>query len=271
MTRHARIAIPSGVGDTYWVLSKLKDWREKNGVNHLTLAVQKSSLTRALEWQKMVSFVDAIYELRFRPDYEALHTGYSFGRIPGADYCFWPNAVVDRGRPLSEWLPNYALDLDFDVKYDEPPSERASRSVIYASSEGIHSAWFPQLTPAFWGELIELLGDDAALIGKEWDGSFRAKFSTGNALDLLGKTSLMEVTGVLKRARVVVGVISGMTILANHWMTPCVAFCPNQFPANFPHAWVKPGAPYVVLRPGDIHSAAQVAELVRSIARPSSG
>jgi hypothetical protein len=262
-----RIAVPSGVGDTYWALAKIKDFKLRNQIEHLTLLVQRSALTRALEWADMVDFVDEARELRFRPDHEALTTGYSFGRIPGADYCFWPNAVVDRGQPLREWLPNYELDLDFPVHYVEPPDNVVNRTVVYASSDGIHSAWFPMLTPAFWSELLQLLGNDAALIGARWDDSFRQKIAVHGALDLVGQTSLMQVTGVLKRASAVVGVISGMTILANHWMTPCVAFCPSQFPPKFPHSWVRPGAPYVVLRPNEIHSAAQVAEVVRAIAR----
>lgn len=263
-----RIAVPPGVGDVYWALSKIKSFRQMNGYDRVTMLVQRTPLRRATDWAKMVDFVDECHELRFRPDPEALAFGYSFGRIPGADYCFWPNSVVDRGQPLSAWLPQYELDLNFNVRYTEPTPERANRSVVYASSEGIHNAWFPMLTPKFWSELIRELGDDAAIIGAAWDESFRDDLDIGSALDLVSSTSLMEVTGIIKSARSVVGVISGMTILANHWMTPCVAFCPDAFVPRFPYGWVKDGAPYIVLRPREIHSAAQVADVVRSIARP---
>jgi hypothetical protein len=66
---------------------------------------------------------------------------------------------------------------------------------------------------------------------------------------------------------VVVGVISGMTIMANHFKTPCVALCPDKFEARFPWAWVKPDAPYIVVRASEVRSAQQIEELALSIAR----
>jgi hypothetical protein len=265
-----RIAVPSGVGDTYWALSKLQDFRKRHGAETVELCVQHSRLTRALQWSEMVDFVDSAVQLKFNADPQALQTGFSQALTRGADYCFWPNAVIDRGEHIGNWLPDYQLDLDFEVKGEDPPEDQRGLGVVYPSSVSINTAWLSGVQPKFWNELTAgalRSNMQTAVIGSFWDMPLTTQLDYSAVTDLVARTTLKQVTGILRDARVVVGVISGMTILANHFKTPCVAICPDKFEKRFPWAWVKPDAPYIVVRASELHSAQQIEELALSIAR----
>lgn len=265
-----RIAVPSGVGDTYWALTKMRSFCQRHGAESVELCVQRSKFRRALEWAEMVDFVDSACELKFQPDAAALQSGYSQGVFRGADHCFWPNAVLDRGEHIDRWLEGYDLDLDFEVKCEDPPEERRGLAVVYPSSVAINLAWLPGLGLGFWRDLIGGAIPNrmkTGVIGAFWDMPWSTQFDLSAVVDMVGQTTLKQVAGVIRDAKVVVGVISGMTILANHFKTPCVALCPDKFADGFPRAWVKPDAPYEVLRASEIRSAQQVEELALSIAR----
>jgi Glycosyltransferase family 9 (heptosyltransferase) len=255
-----RIAVPSGVGDVYWALTKLPAWRAKHDCK-VTLCVQRTSLTRALEWSQMVDFVDGTVEHRFQPDHDCLSQGWS-ERIPGVDFAMWPNGALDQGKRLTEWLPDYATDQSFRIK--TTPPDRPGRVVVYVSSDAVNRAWIPEAGPVYWSALIEALGEATGqvptVIGKAWDQSFRDRVSGVEFEDLIGQTDLPQCAGILETARVVVGVISGMTILANHFRTPCIALAPSSVPPRFPHpdAWVPADAPYAVVR---AHNLPKVGEL----------
>lgn len=254
---HCRIATPSGVGDVYWVLCKLKDFRKKNNIEHVTLCVQKSPFTRALDWSKMVDFVDATEELEFQPDQALKMFGFSRA-IKGADVCLWPNYVIDRGNHLSKWLPQYQLDMDFKIATVDvdPPG-----TVVYASSVGVNNGWFPGRGPAWWSELLEGIavqtGRPATLIGSPWDMEFTRQIS-GPCRNLVGKTTLPQVTGILAKADLVIGIISGMTILANHFATPCIAIYPDKFKPGFLTSWIKTGIPYTAVKASQVTSPASI-------------
>lgn len=267
--RKARVAVPPGVGDTYWALSKLHDFKIQNKIEHLTLCVQKSPLARALDWHEMVGFVDATEEFRFRPDAMALEIGFS-NRVPGVDCVFWPNAVIDRGKHLSEWLPQYRLDLDFPIKL--PGSQQlydvcghaVEKPIIYASSPGPGRAWLPSITPLYWAALISAVGhhfgQKPVLIGSMWDipvrNAIREVADTSgfdvDYYDLVGQTTLPEILALIERAPAMVGLICGMTIMGNHFNTPTISLAPAKFLPGFLTSWIKPGTVYAhIQHPAD--------------------
>ena len=266
-----RVAVPPGVGDIYWCLTKLKALRDKLRADRIELCVQKAGPARSLAWAEMVDFVDTATFHAFAPGIAAT-TGY---HEPGngIDCVLWPNAVVDRGRPLSDWLPDLALDLDFTVR-TEPMGE--PRVLVYASSRAINKAWVPNLGPEYWLQLMQALSDrfgQVTLIGAAWDREFTDDLRSScnghgmPCVDMTGQTSLPQIADMLKRARLVIGVISGMTILANHFRTPTVAIYPRKQHPDFPRSWVAPDAPYQTVCAPDAPSAGLLAERASTIAR----
>jgi ADP-heptose:LPS heptosyltransferase len=264
-----RVAVPPGIGDIYWCLTKLKALREQVGAEHVELCVQRAGPGRSILWAQMVDFVDSASMHPFTPG-QAAQTGYL---APGAgvDCILWPNAIVDQGRPLSAWLPHLQMDLDFPI---HTQSMGAPRVLLYASSEAINRAWVPNLGLDYWAELLDQLTraiGPVTLIGAAWDETFTRQLRARIKVpfeDLGAQTSLPQVADLLKNARVLVGVISGLTILANHFRTPTVALYPQAHHPNFPVAWVAPDAPYAPILAPAAPSACELAVIAASLARP---
>lgn len=255
-----RIAVPSGVGDCYWVLTKLGSFRKKHNIEHLTLCVQKSKFTRALDWSQMTPLVDATEEFAFQPD--GLMQLHGFTTLIKGVHCgMWPNHVLERGSHLSQWLPHYELDLNFAIKTSL--NYPAPGIVVYISSVNVNREWFPNGGPTFWSNLLRIIWEKKqvapVVIGSNWDREFYEKVGAKTPhVCYLGKTSLPEVAAILKNADLVIGMISGMTILANHFQTPCVAISPPRFSAGFHGAWIKPNTPYAVLKSSEIQNPESV-------------
>jgi hypothetical protein len=265
-TRTYKIGVPPGVGDVYWCLTKIKDYRKQHKLKHVTLCVQKTHLTRALEWPKMTSgIIDAAIEFPFKSEL-AKETGFA-ANVPGVNCVMWPNAIVDQGKHLRTWLPNYEIDLNFEIK----TAPAVPSVVVYASSEGVNKAWLPGRGPAFWNELLvelrKAFGITPTLIGAGWDVEFHKQITAPHH-SLIGQTNLEQVAGVIKNASVLVGMISGMTILANHFNTPTIAMWPDhRFPEMFPFAWIRPGINYMAVPASMETSARDLAYDAERIAR----
>lgn len=264
-----RIAVPPGVGDTYWALCKMEDFKRKRGIRHITLCVKKHELKRALAWPSMVNFVDAAEEFDFNTNKSIRANGFS-ARKPGVDYVMWPNAVIDTGKHLNEWMPGYRLNLDIEINTARMGLFE-NRHVVYASSEAVNNNnWFPGRGPAFWTKLIreiaEQTGEKPIVIGAGWDAQFAGAIKT-DYVDLISKTSLPEVAGVIKYAKSLTGIISGMTILGNHFRTPTVAIYPDRFLPGFLTSWIKPETPYIPLKASEVGDPRDVARLAVGMSR----
>ena len=260
-----RIAVPSGVGDVYWVLAKLGDFRLQNNLTHVTLCVQKTTKPRALDWTRLCpQLVDATCEIHFKKDQDLEDKGWS-KKIPGADFAMWPNSLIDRGHHLSEWMPKYQLDLELETQVPVVPDPGI---VVYASSHSVNNAWFPNRGARWWSTLCAHIkaktGKEPTLIGAGWDADF-AQLITGPHRSLVGQTSLPAIAATMKQAKLVVGIISGMTILANHYRTPCLAIYPDKFLPGFLTSWIKPNTPYIPLKASDVTTAIEVGDYALSL------
>jgi hypothetical protein len=269
LPKRIRIGVPPGVGDTYWALCKLESFRERHGIEHVTLCVKKAELKRALAWPSMVDCVDAAEEFEFGTNPGIRETGFSC-RKPGVDVVMWPNAVIDRGEHLRNWMPEYELNLDIEIKTPPIWSKFMNRHVIYASSEGVNREWFPDRGPGFWRHLINEIADQTGerplLIGAGWDKDFFRAIEPVEADSLISETTLPEVAGLIKHAKSLTGMISGMTILGNHFRTPTVAIYPDRFMPGFLTSWIKPDTPYVPLMASLVPASKVVARITKDLA-----
>jgi hypothetical protein len=262
------IGVPPGVGDVYWCLAKLKAFKAHFGLQHVTLAIQKTTKDRALEWRHMVDFVDDARYVAFTPG-RAADMGMSRNNGP-LDCVLWPNAIVDQGTHLSHWLPELELDLEFPVKTAPMNESLANRVVIYPSAAGVNRAWFPERRGDFWIQLAHEIatrtGIPPLMIGADWDHDNSDKVAEA-AQSLVGGTSLAQVAWILEHARAVIGVISGMTILANHFRRPTVAFAPNKHHPSFPYTWIRDSDRhwYTCLRPVSMFDPGACAELLEDM------
>ena len=271
-----RIAVPPGIGDIYWALTKIQAFKEQVGATSIEICVQRAGPGRSTLWADMVDFIDSACFLPFSANTYGLANGLGYVATPAnldADCIMWPNAVVDRGKPLSTWLPDLQMDLSFPI---QTPDMGAPRVILYASSEAINRAWVSNLGVTYWLSLIasltELVGP-VTLIAAQWDEPFSKRLAAAASTagveyeDLTGQTTLPEVADVIKNARVLIGVISGMTILANHFRTPTVAIYPTAHHQDFPRTWVAPDAPYLPICATDTPPARELAMLAQAMVR----
>lgn len=277
--RRIRFAVPPGVGDVYWCLTKMAGLRAKWQATSIELCVQAAGPARALEWAALCpQLVQASSYLRFRPNPEALAVGYTT-KQPGVHAVLWPNAVVDQGAPLMEWLRDVPYDDRIEIR--APDMGRPGDVLVYASSPSINQAWIPYLGANFWLDVIEDLGrrfGKVTLIGAQWDAGWtdtlarerRAALAHDRRIDfedLTGKTTLPQVAGLIRDARLLVGVISGMTILANHFRTPCAALMADKHTDAFSRSWVAADAPYLAYRHQECPPALEFSESAAALAR----
>ncbi len=242
------IGVPSGIGDIYWCLTKIAAYRKAHKLEHVTLGIQQTQHDRSIDWLELApkGLVDDARYVAFRPDGLTLRNGFT--PVPnraGLDAIMWPNAVVDAGRRLETWLPDLETDLSLELRTERPAV--APCVVLYASSVGVNKAWFPEQRIDRWIELALALTarfeTKPLLIGSSWDAQHCEQLRP-YCDELIARTSLRQVAGILETATLVVGIASGMTILANHFGTPCVAFFPDKHHVDFPVSWTRPGLPY---------------------------
>lgn len=280
LPRRARIGVPPGVGDVYWALCKLQSIREKHRLEDVELVIKSSNFDRAGEWAGMCPFVDSTSFAKFKNlDAEKIGLGgvtYPGGDIngnrpPTIDAVLWPNAVVDRGDHLRHWLPEYDLRQDWKIATKQPEGLESvdGHPVIYASSATIHKAWAPKLDVAWWTVMAETLamrfGRKPIVIGASWDVGFSGGVLADNTIDMLGKTTLAEVAWILEHAAGIVGIISGMTILANHFRTPAIAIYPPKHHDRFPEAWMPEDAAFMNIRSDRVMSTPSIANELASM------
>lgn len=251
------VGCPPGVGDFLWCLYKLRAFKRDRGIEHLMVVLQQTKKDRAAELARMAGFVDSVRYAPFRAT-AAEKTGYleGFGVMNAV---MWPNAVLDRGERIETWLPQYPVEWDLPLLTEEALAP-AGRPILYASSSEVNRAWFPGARKDFWIAVAKALAQECGakpvLIGASWDMT-NADSLREHTTPLVGLTTLPQVAHLISRAPVVVGVASGMTILANHFRTPCVAFFPDKHHERFPWTWVHEAAlkRYSVIRAKEIERA----------------
>lgn len=262
------VGVPPGVGDSYWCLTKMKAFKRHYDIKHLTLAILKTSKDRAIEWRHMVDFVDDARYVNFSPG-EAERTGFARD-VRFLNFVMWPNAIVDKGIHLRDWLPELELDLDFEVRTQLVPDVAPGSVVLYASSKEVNRAWLPRARGDFWIQLaLEIkarFGAPPVLIGAGWDDE-NSRLVAPHTQGLVGKTSLREVAWILKHAKAVVGIICGMTIVANHFRVPTVALSPDKFKPAFPYTWVDRQPWYKALRASEMGGPDNVAAVLEAMVR----
>lgn len=292
--RILKIGVPPGVGDIYWALCKLESIRSKySDPIEVELVILSSQYDRSGAWAQMCPFVDRTSFRRFNSAFAERHGIATGAQADGLDMILWPNAALDRGEHLQTWLPQFELNQAWRIEtrcpevvgslalqgelVDDPtdavsghfePTGRLQHPVVYVSSEAINKSWAPQLGAPYWNALFDKLRErfDAMpiLIGAAWDGSYRDRLRA-RCYDLTGRTTLPEVAWLLEHAAGVVGIISGMTILANHFRTPTIAFYPPKHHHYFPYTWTTPEHPYTAINTGNVPSPWTIAETLHDM------
>lgn len=254
---------PTGLGDIHWVILKLKALKDLESPCKLTLTIpgygDPNLIFRCRDFFPLVPFID---EFRYaNEDPVIVDEGAADPAVP--TYRLIANGHIERGHRIETWYPHLATDFHYEIRLpgkavewaERIRSESGRKMVLFypSSNEWNHSiANKEDWGPKDWTALTLALNDAGIhpiLIGKQWDRNFADRLKSGTMIDLIGKTSTAQCIALFERADAVIGMCSGITIIAAHVGAPSIVFWPERgkggqammkFHPDFQHDWVEP-------------------------------
>lgn len=318
-----KFLLPQGIGDSVWAIHKIQAVRDKLAPGEpidvfLTCSDRNSLQDRAMDFIRRFEFV-ASAEMRL--NYGLLHN-YGVDRPPftpggywdyiedgmyefaGERYCVLiPNAPLERGIRLEQWLPQYDIDWDIFSRFRLTSKEIAYGNMVRAKV-GPYAVFYPGplggntleghnrnmlWKPSEWIELGERvhreLGLAIVVVGAEYDHDYythmlapRLNGSASHWIDLIGRTSIGELFSVTGNAKFLISYQAGVGIVSALCHTPTAMWWRRRgdsisqagflsFEEDMSTAWVPPA----ILESGSylpmIYGQAKVESILDEISR----
>jgi len=264
------VAMPPGLGDVHWILTKMESFKERNGIDRLRVAICDNGLHKyTAQYFELVPFIDEVEKRT-----EHFKIGIFYGAKPfslirnyqGADYLIDFGAEMFlRGRTIAQILPEYEPHYDFEIRNPEEARKFAAdvkaqnpggMVLFYTSAIGNNRNWNrDSWTFRHWMTLAEKIntvsGARPILIGAHWDKDYALelkKLDKGNILqDMTGATDIPQALALIREARLLVAFPCGLPIIGTYFNIPTVMFWPikevsinGRFHKDFMHTWVPP-------------------------------
>jgi len=240
-----KLLLPPGVGDSYWTLIKMEAFFKREGINPPVDALvacprakKHDSHSRVFPYLAMFPFLNSTGEVKFNPRdpvwKEAyLQQGLSiFENVQGCDYFITWNGHQRAGKDLDKdiepdlkcnwYLPRF-ISLQEENYRQNSIAKYGDYLVFYWSFQGTGRRIFrhfslEQISDAI-GSIVEATGLTPVLVGAVWDLDDVEleklwHLLPKNSIDLRGKTTIEEVFGLMRGAKAVIGMNSGITIMA---------------------------------------------------------
>lgn len=284
-TGSPRILIPGGIGDAYWVMVKMEAFCCREGITEpptvLILAESRSwdeSRVRSLPFLDMVPFIRTadpcwipVDPVDPRP--QELHDIYvecrekqgrtCYPGFMGYEYFLSYNGIINSGN----WIEN-ADDLECNWYLPLTVSEGQERFMArctrrYGKYMALYFSNFTEemITKFPISKIIKAINQFVAqsgltpvFIGAEWDLGWsylrEIILSVKGAVNLVGKTSLAQVFGAMRGAKLVVGYHCGLTNMAIMFRKPtALIWVRESFPPASPLAVAPPETRNTTYRP----------------------
>jgi hypothetical protein len=260
-----KFLLPQGIGDSVWALHKIQAVRDRIAPDepievYLTCSERNMLQDRALDFLRRFDFLSRV---DMRTNYGLLNN-YGNDRPPftpggywdyiddgmydfkGEKYCVLiPNAPLERGVRLENWLPQYPIDWDIFRHFRITLQEQAYGKMAL-SKIGPYAVFYPGplhgntieghnrnmlWKPAEWVELGERIHRDLGLsivvVGAEYDRDFythmlapRLNGSSVHWIDLIGRTSIGKLFAVTRNSKFLISYQSGVGIVSTYLNVP---------------------------------------------------
>lgn len=287
------ILVPQGIGDSIWALHKVQDLARQHGASVIEIAIACSADTpieaRALEFISRFDFVGSV---RMYPMpvvegaagclllpgppadeqgyYRYIPDGPPGESLPGIDYVMMPNAPLERGIRLEQWLPEYATNWKLMKHFSFLAEEENFGEMVRASGPYVvfqlgslaantisgHNRgplWHPGDWHALGFELEKRFGLRIVMVGAVYDRDYinESLHSPKSWIDLVGGYGIGYTLAVVKRAAFAITYQSGIGILASYFGVPTGIFWRPKgdsvsadsyvsFEEEMASAWVRP-------------------------------
>jgi len=239
------ILVPPGIGDSYWSIVKLESflkWK-KLPLPDITVVCPKSKKhnghQRAFPFLEMFPFLNPSWETvdsREKKSMAIWKEAYAqegrtiFEQVLGYDYFISYNGHLRVGKELDlidphlecNWQPKMFVSLE-QSQFQESCSQRFGKYIVfYFIFQGTYQYWtneFPiHYAAEYINKTIKETGYKAVFTGGKWDAEDqslnRLKALVPGHIDLVGKTSVAQLFGLVKGSQAVVGYPSGLTIMS---------------------------------------------------------
>jgi len=271
---------PQGIGDTVWALLKIEDAARQLGADaiHVKIACidpTNKAEARALDFVRRFSFVrsaemygiplsqgqvgpvllpgdpaDAQGYFRYIPD------GYT--TLPGIDYVLMPNAALERGIRLENWLPQFAINWKAMGSFSFRPEEEllaqglgdnyvvfflGSRASNTVAGHNRNSIWKPHDWVELGRRLKRKYKCRIMVVGSEHERDYY-----DNVIkplldepweDHIGFWGIGQTYAALKKARFVISYQSGIGIVSNYLGVPVGIFWRAKGDSISPHFYAS--------------------------------
>jgi SAM-dependent methyltransferase len=240
-----KLLLPPGVGDAYWTLIKMEAFFKREGINPpvdayvaCPRAKKHDSHARVFPFLSMFPFLNSTGEVRFNPRDPVWKEAYLqqgrsiFENVQGCDYFITWNGHQRAGKDLNKdiepglkcnWhLPRFVSLVEEQYR-TASIAKYGDYLVLYWSFQGTGRTLFRHISleqiAASIGAIIKATGLTPVLVGAVWDMDDvelekLRHLLPKNTIDLRGKTTIEEVFGLMRGAKAVVGMNSGITIMA---------------------------------------------------------
>lgn len=254
-----RVWVPDGIGDLHWIFLKLESLKAMCGASKLIVVKRDISRSqdcfgrkdRVLPFLEMNPVIDDVELTSAQP--LIFKEGFLIEDM-GFDYVLDPNPFLLTGSRIEKWIPKLEMDWDYlksfpifdDEKVTGPP-------VLYFGDRFAEVTWGGNWTDKHWAEVLDCVGGESGqtplVVGLEADREKAASVERagGSFVNLVGATSFEKCFQLVLSSKLVVGSISGITILSAAAGVPTIALWPDEsslqsLPREMMSSWIREGS-----------------------------
>ena len=243
--KRPKILVPPGIGDAFWSIVKLEAFLKQKGLGLPDIFIAHprarkfNANVRAFPFIEMFPFIKATWKTidtvgKFKEVWrDAYHRDSGkaiFKRVNGCDYFICYNSILRYGMSLaqvdqhleSNWSPPSFISLEQRIYQDDSVKKYGNYFVCYFTFRGTNR----ETLDYFSIEILSKLINDVAkkthcipiFVGAAWDSRDEALAKmmemVPEKVDLVGKTNLAQLFGLMKGSKGVFGIPSGIAIMA---------------------------------------------------------
>lgn len=259
----AQILVPAGIGDGYWVLTKLRGFIRQEGLHLPEIYVHDAGPRRSGEFWQSVPFVRFAGYSPLPPktpfaERAFTRPGYVVQRdVPGMDYFISLNGALESGQSLDEALPGPTewypplFHSKEEGRHTLTYRARYGEYVVAAFwNQGFYQKWLREFSLQSIVRSLQLImasGRKVVIMGAGWDrDGIASQIASADRrfVSLVGETSYPEMVGLIRGAAGVFGFPAGNTLMGAFMKRPTLllwnqhfkpAFWRNVCPPNAPH------------------------------------
>lgn len=249
-----KILVPPGIGDIHWVIVKLQSFIKEHkiqGQPEVWIASFDSAKDRAIDYLKMIPFIKAAgykyvskADIPWKEAYADENGRTVYRNVAGCDYFIAFNGQLRGPKMLDHINPEYPCNYDVPMfesieqkEYTKLVKKTFGKYVVaYFIDHGMYRKWVDDFSA---DKIISVLngiqrntGYKIVFVGSFWDSTpfiQKIKKNVKNIVDLVGKTSIEDVFGLIKGAEGVIGYPSGITIMSTFFKVRTYIFWNEYF------------------------------------------